>query len=227
MNLIQKFKFLFACVFIGLLVHACTKDKTPAPPKPCDPNTVYFQNDILPFINSTCGRTNCHDEISQVEGLVLKSYEGVMKIVKPNNPGDSELMEVIIETDEGKRMPLGDSALTNEQINLISKWILQGAKNTVCTQSSVKCDSGTVTYSGVISKIMSNNCIGCHKPGNLGGGFDLSSHAGVKDCAATGKLYNAVAQNGQAQAMPKGGTKLSNCNISAIKSWIDAGTPNN
>lgn len=210
-----------------MLNYNCTKDKTPAPPEPCNPNTVYFQNEILPFINSSCGRTNCHDEISRQEDLVLKSYDGVMEIVKPYSPNESELIKVITTTKLDKRMPLGDSALTGEQINLIIKWISQGAKNLTCTQSSLNCDSSVVTYSGTVSKIMANNCIGCHKGSSLGGGFDLSTYSGVKSCAATGKLYNAILQNGQAQPMPKGTAKLSTCNISAIKSWIDAGTPNN
>jgi hypothetical protein len=45
--------------------------------------------------------------------------------------------------------------------------------------------------------------------------------------AQNGKLYGAVNHSPGYSPMPKGGTKLSACNISKIKAWIDGGSLNN
>lgn len=227
-NHFLDFKLISFLIISLLVLSTCTKDKTPAPIEPCDPNKVYFTNDIQPFINSTCAKVGCHDAISQVEGLNLSTYNGVMNIVKPNNPGGSKIIEVVTTTKVKDKMPpVGNTPLTNEQVSLLTKWISEGATNQTCTQDTGSCVVGVVSYVSNVSKIMATNCIGCHSGSNVSGGFDLSNYAGVKACAASGKLYNSILQNGQASAMPKGGAKLATCDISKIKSWIDAGTPNN
>ncbi len=35
----------------------------------CDPDTVYFQNTVLPLIQSTCATTGCHDAASHQHGI--------------------------------------------------------------------------------------------------------------------------------------------------------------
>lgn len=215
-------------VLLGIILWQCTKDKTPAPPEPCDPNKVYFKNDILPIVSSSCAKSGCHDATSKVEGLNLSTYEGIMEIVKPGNPGGSELMEKITESDAGERMPPPPApALSQDQINLISKWISQGALNNYCIADTGACNTGTVSYSKDITSILSN-CQSCHSGSSPSGGINLSNHAGVKIVGDNGKLYNAVSQNGQAQSMPPApSAKLPSCDISKIKSWVDAGCPNN
>lgn len=210
-----------------LIVFACTKDKTPAPVEPCDPNKIYFQNTILPIISSNCAKSGCHDAITKEEGLNLTSYNGVMKIVKAGSPSGSELMSVINTTKTKDLMPpLPNSPLTQEQKNLISRWISEGALNIQCSQDTTSCSTATVSYTKDVSKIITANCIGCHSGGTLSGGIDLSTHAGVKSAAASGKLYNSISQNGSAAAMPPT-QKLSPCDIKSIKIWVDAGGLNN
>lgn len=221
--------FLTVISCFGLLgLTQCTKDKTPVPPEPCDPSKVYFQNDVLPIISSGCAKSGCHDATSKVEGLNLSNYEGIMEIVKPGNPGDSDIMKVITDSDPNKRMPPAPApALSQEQIDKISIWISQGALNNYCLADTGACTTGTVSYSKDITDILSN-CQSCHSGTSPSGGINLSNHAGVKTVGDNGKLYNAVAQNGQAQAMPPApSTKLPSCDISKIKSWVDAGCPNN
>lgn len=228
MKRISLFKLiaLFSVLSL-LLLSTCTKDKTPAPVEPCDPNKVYFQNDILPMIVSNCAKSGCHDAITQTEGLNLTSYEGVMKIVKAGKPNDSEIIEVINETDPNKMMPpQGNTPLTAEQKNLISRWISEGAINQTCVKDTGNCVSTNVSYKNDISKIINTYCIGCHGAGNSTG-IDLSNYGGVKSAATSGKLYNSVAQNGQASSMPKGGSKIPACDIQKIKSWVDAGSQDN
>ena len=220
--------FLPVVILLGLVLWQCAKDKTPVPPEPCDPNKVYYQNDILPLISSGCAISGCHDAATASDGVNLSTYSGLMEIVKPNNPSNSEIMEVLNETDPNKIMPRPPySPFTQDQKDLISKWISQGALNNYCIADTSACLTGTVSYSKDITVALSN-CQSCHSGSSPSGGINLSNHAGVKIVGDNGKLYNAVSQNGQAQAMPPApANKLPACDISKIKSWVDAGCPNN
>jgi mono/diheme cytochrome c family protein len=188
----------------------------------CSPDTVYFSNTILPLINSSCATTGCHDAISRRSGLNLTSYNQVMGLVSPGNASGSRLYSVITTTSGENKMP-PNAPLTATQIASIQKWINQGALNNQCSSG---CDSSVYTYSGAVSKIMSTYCVGCHNSASLGGGIDLSAYASVKT-AALGRMMGSINQLAGYSAMPKGGNKLSDCQIAQIQKWIQAGTLNN
>ncbi|HQQ93499.1 MAG TPA: hypothetical protein PLQ93_03015 [Bacteroidia bacterium] len=225
MKRINQFKFLFLMGFLMLgLITACTKDKTPAPPEPCDPNKVYYSNDIFPIMASSCAKSGCHDATSKQEGLDLSTYKGLMEIVKPGNPGGSKIMEVINLVNNEKSMPpLPNPPLSQSQKDMISKWISEGALNNYCVNSN--CNTDSITYTKDI-KDMLVNCQACHSGSVISKGVDLSSYAGTKAAGQSGKLYNAVAQNGMATAMPQApAPKLSDCNVSKIDAWVKNGMP--
>lgn len=205
---------------------SCTKDKTPTPVLPCDPDKIYFQNDILPLVVSNCAKSGCHDAITKVEGLNLTTYSGIMKIVKAGSPNNSELIEVINKSGKDIMPPAPSAPLSADQKALLSKWISEGATNEYCSQDTSNCTNATVSYTADVSKLISSSCLGCHSGSSASGGINLSTYAGVKAVANSGKLYNSVAQNGSAVAMPPA-QKLSTCDISKIKSWVDAGSLNN
>ncbi len=75
--------------------------------------------------------------------------------------------------------------------------------------------------------MMNTYCKGCHQPASLGGGIDLSTYAAVKVQALNGKLMGSITQASGFSAMPKGGSKFSDCKIIQLQKWIAAGTPNN
>jgi uncharacterized membrane protein len=210
----------------------CTKDKTPRPAvaenaQPCDPDKVYFEKSIRPLINSNCAMSGCHDAATRQDGVDFSTYEGIRAQVRPGRPDDSEIIERINETDPDDRMPPPPRApLTQEQKDLLFKWIQQGADNTVCAESSTGCSPADVSFANDIRPIIATNCIGCHSGSSPSGGINLSNHGGVQTVAQNGKLYNAVSQNGQATPMPPNG-KLSPCDIQKIKVWIDEGNRNN
>jgi hypothetical protein len=78
------------------------------------------------------------------------------------------------------------------------------------------CDTIGVTYSTtVISLLQSNGCTGCHSASGASGGIALDNYTSVRTVAIG------------FSPMPKNGTKMSACNISKIKAWIDAGAINN
>jgi cytochrome c5 len=193
----------------------------------CSADSVYFQQQILPIFVSNCAMSGCHDATSRKEGLILTSYSGVISGgIRAGNPANSKIYKVITTTDPGDRMPQPPrSPLSQDQINLINKWILQGAKNNSCVNAS--CDTTNVTFSASIKSLISNKCQGCHSSSNAGGGYDFTGYESVKARVNDGKLWGSVNHVSGYSAMPKNGNKLSTCELTKIKKWIDAGAPNN
>lgn len=193
----------------------------------CSPDSVYFQQQVLPIFVSNCAMPGCHDNISHEGGLVLTTYSGIVAGgVRGGNPGNSKIYKVIITTDAGDRMPPPPrNPLPKEQVDLIYKWIVQGATNNSCVNSV--CDTASVTYSVSIKPIITTKCQGCHSSSSPGGGIDLSTYNGIKTIVNNGKLWGSVNFITGFSPMPKNGTRLSTCELAKIKKWIDAGSPNN
>jgi hypothetical protein len=193
---------------------------------PCDPDTVYFQNQILPLLVSNCAMSGCHDVQSHEEGVITTDYAHIRQKVTPFSPNQSKIYKAIIDTDPGDRMPPPPAApFTTAQINLLKKWIEQGALNNVCNESYGQCDTTGVTYTAYIQPLVASKCLGCHSVNNPGGGIRLTNFAEVKSSTQTGKFYNSISWAPGTIAMPQNGTKLSTCQISKVKAWIDAGMP--
>jgi len=196
----------------------------PMTTNPCSPDSVYFVNEVMPFISSNCTMSGCHDQASHKDGVVLTTYSNIVRYVKPGNAADSKLYEVINRTDNDRMPPPPQPAIPLAQKNKIYKWITQGAKNNYCAGN---CDTALFTYNGAVKNTMQNKCVGCHNPSSLGGNVDLSTYTGVRIVAANGKLYGSVTQQSGYSAMPKNSSKLSDCEIRQIQKWIVAGALNN
>lgn len=198
---------------------------TPVPTSTCSADTVYFQQQVLPLVVSNCAKSGCHDAASHVEGYNLTTYTNIMKLVKAGNPGSSKLYSVISTNNNGSRMPPPPAAkMPQDQINLIYKWIQQGAKNNACSEA---CDTSVFTFSGAIKPILTAQCQGCHNSTSAGGGVDLSAYAGAKTAADNGKLWGAIHKDPGFVAMPPAGSGLTSCQLTQFKKWIDSGAPNN
>ena len=183
---------------------------------------VCFEGEILPIFQSSCAKGGCHDAATHEEGYVFDNYANITrKGIKPGKPNDSEVLEVI---EEGEMPPEGNTPLTADQIALIRQWISEGAKNTTnCSD----CDADVYTYSGAIQGIMQTNCVGCHSTILPNGSVDLSTYSGVEAVAIDGRLLGTVTHSIGYSAMPQGGKKLSDCNISQIERWVADGAPDN
>jgi len=89
------------------------------------------------------------------------------------------------------------------------------------------CDTSAVTYSLSVKPIMDASCNGCHSTAVAESGVILDTHASLKGFADSGSLLGVIRHETGYSMMPKGGSKLSSCNISIIAKWIADGTPNN
>ncbi len=198
----------------------------------CDPDTVYFENDIFPILISNCAISGCHDNESHEEGINLSSYVKVMSsdIIDISDPWDSELIEKATENDADDIMPPPPmSPLTDAEIEMIVLWMEQGAKNNSCTD----CDTTEVTFAAVIMPILDAYCSGCHDNTSPSGSIDLTSYLGtgsnegIYDVASDGRLFGAINQDYGFEPMPPGGTRLPDCLIDQIRIWVEDGYPDN
>jgi Planctomycete cytochrome C len=201
----------------------------PAPYAQCDPDTIYFEQDILPLLISNCtgvgsGNAGCHNAENHESGVELWSYGTIMDEVTPGDPSDSDLLtDGIWETGNNQMPPNGP--LSQSNIDLIVTWIQQGAPNNSCVGG---CDTTNVTYSGTIQPILQSNCSGssCHDANDPAGNINLTNHAGAAAVANNGHLAGAIQHAYGYTAMPPN-LWLSQCDIDKILIWVQDGAPNN
>ncbi len=97
---------------------------------------VDFKRDIRPILSNTCFLCHGPDDKGRKGDLRLDTKEYAFKVVDghaafvPGKPEQSEAFKRMITTDADDRMPPAKSGkkLTPKQIELVRKWILQGAK---------------------------------------------------------------------------------------------------
>jgi mono/diheme cytochrome c family protein len=92
---------------------------------------VDFRRQVLPIFEGAC--TDCHGPKKSNGGLRLdggRVHEGGVsgKAVVPGKPDESYLVQRLLGQGDEDRMPFGEPALPASEIDLIKKWIAQGAK---------------------------------------------------------------------------------------------------
>lgn len=193
----------------------------------CSPDTVYFQQTILPLITSNCAMSGCHDAISKKDGVILTDYTNIMREVKVASPASSDLYKCLNETGEDRMPPAPAAEFSLANKALVLKWIQQGAKNNSCVASSANCDTTGISFSASVFPTLKTYCTGCHSGTTPSAGIDLNSYAAVKVYAANGRLMGSINHTAGYKPMPSSTSKLGVCEISQIKAWIAEGTLNN
>jgi hypothetical protein len=188
----------------------------------CSPDSVYFVNTILPLIASNCAMAGCHDAITRAEGLSLTNYADIVRLVRPGYPNNSKLYRNMIGLGDQMMPPAGE--LPQAQLDLIYKWILQGAKNNYCS-SQGNCDTTNVSYLTGLVPVINIYCRGCHNSGNPSQGVNLDNYNGVLTEVNNGQLLGGI--TGKLSPMPKYSLPLSQCNIGKFRQWIKEGAKNN
>ncbi|MBD0258121.1 MAG: DUF1553 domain-containing protein [Cytophagales bacterium] len=94
---------------------------------------VDFNTQIKPILNKNC--IACHGGVKKAEGFsVLFRHEALAATksgkpaIIPGHAGDSEMIRRLTLQDPEQRMPLDAPPLKEEEIELLRKWIDQGAK---------------------------------------------------------------------------------------------------
>lgn len=192
----------------------------------CNPDTVYFASQFFPLMLSSCAMSGCHDAITKADGIVLTDYTNIMKIVKSGDPSNSKLYESLIEKDIEDRMPMAPvPPFTQDQINLVYRWIQQGAKNNACINTTTACIITNMSFTNNVLPIFASNCNGCHNSTTPAGGINLTNYTGTK--ASIARLVGSISHTAGYSPMPSSATKLSSCDINKITAWISQGAINN
>ncbi|MFK7921973.1 MAG: DUF1549 domain-containing protein, partial [Bacteroidia bacterium] len=97
------------------------------------PQKINFNTQIRPILNEKC--LNCHGGVKQNGGLglrfrseALKAAESGLAAIIPGDAKGSELIKRVRHSDPEQRMPLEQDPLTDEEANLLAKWIDEGAE---------------------------------------------------------------------------------------------------
>ena len=114
-----------ASVLIGGTHSAATPPEAP----------VSFNRDIRPILSNACFRCHGPDDKERKADFRLDSKDGLFgdlgghAAVVPGKPDESELLRRITSTEAGEKMPPPKSGkkLTAAEIDLLNRWIKQGA----------------------------------------------------------------------------------------------------
>jgi hypothetical protein len=94
---------------------------------------VRFSRDIRPILNQNC--MPCHGGVRQKNGVSFLFREEALgrgksgkRTIVPGKPDESELIARVTSRDPETRMPYHSSPLSPQQIDLLRRWIKQGAK---------------------------------------------------------------------------------------------------
>ena len=119
MNRILKFVVLifFFCLFspfYNFLAVSLPQDKN-----------IDFVRDIQPIFSAHCA--GCHGSKKQESDLRFDNKQSLMRVIQPGKSEQSRLMQRILGLNNEPRMPMNGAALNPQQIELIKRWIDQGA----------------------------------------------------------------------------------------------------
>ncbi len=96
-------------------------------------DTIDFSAQVKPIFNKKC--ISCHGGVRQKAGFsllfrneALAPTESGKPAIIPGNAAGSELIKRITATDPDERMPYKHEALSKNEIDILKKWIDQGAE---------------------------------------------------------------------------------------------------
>ncbi len=106
-----------------------------APPAAPAHKLVSFFKDVRPVLTANC--SGCHQPAKASGKIVLTSHAALLAAVKNDEPilvagqpDESRLLDVLVPHD-GKppKMPKGRTPLSEKQVELVRRWIAEGAKD--------------------------------------------------------------------------------------------------
>jgi len=98
---------------------------------------LHFNRDVKPILSQNCFQCHGPDDAHRAAGLRLDQRDAAMKpaesgaaAIVPNDPDNSELLKRVTSSDADLHMPPAEAGkvLTAEQIDILRRWIKQGAK---------------------------------------------------------------------------------------------------
>lgn len=223
---------------------------------------VDFQSHVLPILEERC--LSCHNApydkngrtIHPKAGLRLDTYEWVMKgnlddtVVEAGSLENSYLYEVItLDQEDDMFMPPKGGPLTPEQIEVIKRWIEDGAKPSVAGGGEVASSdmSQGVSFNDHVFPLIEERCLDCHSEPYVKNGRTIHPKAGLRldtyEWIIKGNLDGAIIEKGDPdgstligvvtlddddpEIMPPKGEPLAQEEIDMLIQWIKEGAKEN
>jgi hypothetical protein len=99
----------------------------------CEEKKIDFNTQVKPILNKHC--IACHGGVKKSGGFgmlfrqdALAKTESGKPAIIPGDPNHSEMIRRITSTDPEQRMPYKKNPLSAEEIDILQKWIKQGAE---------------------------------------------------------------------------------------------------
>ena len=89
------------------------------------------------------------------------------------------------------------------------------------------CDTTNISYSTDVWPVINSSCTGCHSGAAPSGNVGLENYNQIKISAENGGLLGTIRHENGWSPMPKGSSKLPECDILKITVWQNTGYPNN
>lgn len=221
---------------------------------------ISFENDIQPILETNCfqchsNTTNSATSLSRFgDGVTLEGEENVKKIIGFENQ-KGYLINNIKHVSGFSKMPRGGNKLSDQNIELIEKWIEQeftiapNPTDTIVIYDTTKviiydtvATAKEISYKNDVLPILKTNCYNCHDNANnptsgfgyydpFGKDVTLEGYDNVKTVIEfenqKGYLINNIKHVSGFTNMPWGSNKLPDSTITKIETWIAKGFPNN
>lgn len=93
---------------------------------------IDFESQVLPILQDSC--QHCHGEDEQESGFrvdgrahLLRGGDSGAAAIVPGDPQSSYLLDLVKHVEEGMEMPPDEEKLSKQQIDVLARWIRQGA----------------------------------------------------------------------------------------------------
>lgn len=156
---------------------------------------VSFEMEVAPIIKDRCLR--CHGANNPRANLRMDTYANMGRggqsgaLLIPRNPNRSLMIAKLMTEEANLRMPQNGQRLPDQEINIIGRWIAQGARFDGTDMTAEIGSSGvepkppiqvvmadgteTVSFTKDIAPWMVNVCFGCHSGNRRNAGYSLGT----------------------------------------------------
>ena len=220
---------------------------------------IDFTKHVLPIMEDRC--FSCHNApyekngrtIHPKAGLRLDTHEWVMKgnlddtVVEAGNVAESYLYEVVtLDEDDDMFMPPKGGPLSPEQIDVLKRWIEEGAKASAAGDRTADMSKG-ISFHDHIFPLIEEKCLDCHSEPYVKNGRTIHPKAGLRldtyESVIKGNLDGIIVEKGNAEEstlyavvtldeddpeiMPPKGEPLTEDEVKMLKQWIEEGAKEN
>jgi hypothetical protein len=168
-------------------------------------------------------------------------------VVEAGNLADSYLYEVVtLDEEDDMFMPPKGGPLSPEQIDVLKRWIEEGAKASAGGGGSADMSNG-ISFHDHILPLIEDRCLDCHSEPYVKNGRTIHPKAGLRldtyESVIKGNLDGTIVEKGNAEEstlyavvtlddddpeiMPPKGEPLTEEEINMLKQWIEEGAKEN